>query len=280
MKEIHISKIIASVKKLCVEANYYICDDIKNKIIKACNEEDWDIGKNILKNILQNIDISKNENVPMCQDTGMVCVFIEIGQDIHIVGGNIKDAINEGVRQGYNQGFLRKSVVKDPINRINTKDNTPAIIYYDIVSGDKLKITVTPKGFGSENMSQIKMLKPADGIDGVKDFIIDVVKEAGPNPCPPIVVGVGIGGTFEKAAIMSKKALIRPIDKRNNNSFYCELEYELLEKINKLGIGPQGFGGKTTALAVNIETFPTHIAGLPVAVNISCHVTRHKEIIL
>ena len=215
--------------------------------------------------------------MPICQDTGMACVFVEIGQEVHIVGGLLQDAINEGVRRGYDEGFLRKSVVKDPIHRVNTKDNTPAIIYYDIVSGDKIKITVAPKGFGSENMSRIKMLKPSDGLQGVKDFIIETVKLAGPNPCPPIVIGVGIGGTFDKAAYLAKKALIRPLDKRNEDKFYSDLEEELLANINKLGIGPQGFGGKTTALGLNIETYPTHIAGLPVAVNINCHATRHKE---
>ena len=215
--------------------------------------------------------------MPICQDTGMACIFIEIGQEVHIVGGALEDAINEGVRRGYDEGFLRKSVVKDPINRVNTKDNTPAIIYYDIVPGNKLKITVAPKGFGSENMSRIKMLKPSDGLQGVKDFIIETVKLAGPNPCPPIIIGVGIGGTFDKAAYLAKKALIRPLNKRNDEKFYGDLEEELLETINKLGIGPQGFGGKTTALGINIETYPTHIAGLPVAVNINCHATRHKE---
>lgn len=214
----------------------------------------------------------------MCQDTGMACVFVELGQEVQVTDGSLEEAINEGVRQGYGDGYLRKSVVKDPLNRVNTKDNTPAIIYYDIVPGDKMKITVAPKGFGSENMSQIKMLKPSDGLQGVKDFIIKVVKEAGPNPCPPIVVGVGIGGTFDKAANIAKKALIRSVDVRNEDPFYAELEKEMLEAINELGIGPQGFGGKTTALAVNIETYPTHIAGLPVAVNINCHATRHAEI--
>lgn len=210
----------------------------------------------------------------------MACIFIEIGQDVHIIGGSLQDSINEGIAEGYKEGYLRKSVVSDPIERINTGDNTPAVIYYNIVQGDKIKITVAPKGFGSENMSKIAMLKPADGLEGIKNFILDVVKEAGPNPCPPIVVGVGIGGTFDKCAYLSKKALLRPIDSRNKNKFYKDLEEELLEKINSLGIGPQGFGGKTTALAVNIETFPTHIAGLPVAVNVSCHVTRHKEEII
>ena len=230
-----------------------------------------------LQQIILNSDIAKNENKPICQDTGMACVFLEIGQDVHIIGGLLEDAINEGVRRGYDEGFLRKSVVKDPINRINTKDNTPAIIYYDIVPGDKIKITVAPKGFGSENMSRIKMLKPSDGLQGVKDFIIETIKLAGPNPCPPIVIGVGIGGTFDKAAYLSKKALIRPLNVRNKDEFYSNLEKELLEDINNLGIGPQGFGGKTTAIGLNIETYPTHIAGLPVAVNINCHATRHKE---
>lgn len=210
----------------------------------------------------------------------MACVFMEIGQDVHLVGGKLEDAINEGVRRGYEEGYLRKSVVGDPIERINTKDNTPAIIYYDILEGDKVKITLAPKGFGSENMSKIGMLKPSDGIEGVRKFILETVKAAGPNPCPPMVIGVGIGGTFDKAAYLAKKALIRPIDIRNKNEFYKELEEELLEKVNKFGIGPQGFGGRTTALGLNIEVYPTHIAGLPVAVNINCHATRHKEIIL
>jgi fumarate hydratase subunit alpha len=210
----------------------------------------------------------------------MACVFLEIGQDVHFVGGLLQDSINQGVRRGYEDGYLRKSVVKDPIDRVNTKDNTPALIYYDIVQGDKVKITLSPKGFGSENMSRIGMLKPADGIEGVKDFIIETVRIAGPNPCPPMVIGVGIGGSFDKVAYLAKKALIRPINIRNKNEYYSDLEEELLDKINKLGIGPQGFGGKTTALGLNIETYPTHIAGLPVAVNINCHATRHKEIIL
>lgn len=278
MREIKVSQITEAIRKLCIDANYYLGSDIKNRLIKSHEEEDWDIAKGILNKILINADIAKNEDMPMCQDTGVACVFIEIGQEVQIVGGALEDAINEGVRQGYKDGYLRKSVVKDPLDRVNTKDNTPAMIYYNIVPGDKLKITVAPKGFGSENMSQIKMLKPSDGLQGVKDFIIKVVKEAGPNPCPPIIVGVGIGGTFDKAATIAKKALIRSIDVRNENPFYAELEEELVTMINELGIGPQGFGGKTTALAVNIETYPTHIAGLPVAVNINCHATRHAEI--
>lgn len=277
MREIHISKIIEAVKELCVEANYYLSDDVRNTLYHAKKSETWPLAENILEQIILNSDIAKNENKPICQDTGMACVFLEIGQDVHIIGGLLEDAINEGVRRGYDEGFLRKSVVKDPINRINTKDNTPAIIYYDIVPGDKIKITVAPKGFGSENMSRIKMLKPSDGLQGVKDFIIETIKLAGPNPCPPIVIGVGIGGTFDKVAYLSKKALIRPLNVRNKDEFYSNLEKELLEDINNLGIGPQGFGGKTTAIGLNIETYPTHIAGLPVAVNINCHATRHKE---
>ena len=277
MREIHISKIIDTVKELCIEANYYLSNDVKRALCNAKENETWPLAENILDQIILNSDIAKNENMPICQDTGMACIFIDIGQDVHIVGGLLDDAINEGVRRGYEEGFLRKSVVKDPINRINTKDNTPAIIYYNMVAGDKIKITVAPKGFGSENMSRIKMLKPSDGLQGVKDFIIETVKLAGRNSCPPIVIGVGIGGTFDKAAYLAKKALIRPLDKRNEDKFYSDLEEELLANINKLGIGPQGFGGKTTALGLNIETYPTHIAGLPVAVNINCHATRHKE---
>lgn len=278
MKEINVSEITAAIKKLCVDANYYLSDDIRNQLKKAREKETWDIAKGVLDKILINADIAKNEKVPMCQDTGMACVFIELGQEVHIVGGSLSDAINSGIAQGYEEGYLRKSVVKDPISRVNTKDNTPAVIYYDIVAGDKLKMTVAPKGFGSENMSQIKMLKPSDGLDGVKEFILKVVKEAGPNPCPPIVVGVGIGGTFDKAANLSKKAAVRQTDIANSDPFYAELEKELTLEINKLGIGPQGFGGRTTALAVNIETYPTHIAGLPVAVNVNCHAARHAEV--
>lgn len=277
MREIHISEIISTVRDLCIESNYYLSNDVKEALCKAKENETWPLAENVLDQIILNSDIAKKEDMPICQDTGMACVFVEVGQEVHIVGGLLQDAINEGVRRGYDEGFLRKSVVKDPINRVNTKDNTPAIIYYDIVPGDKIKVTVAPKGFGSENMSRIKMLKPSDGLQGVKDFIIETVKLAGPNPCPPIVIGVGIGGTFDKAAYLAKKALIRPLDKRNDEKFYSDLEEELLETINKLGIGPQGFGGKTTALGLNIETYPTHIAGLPVAVNINCHATRHRE---
>lgn len=277
MREIHISEIISTVRDLCIESNYYLSSDVREALCNAKENETWPLAENILDQIILNSNIAKEEDMPICQDTGMACVFVEVGQDVHIVGGLLQDAINEGVRRGYEEGFLRKSVVKDPINRVNTKDNTPAIIYYDIVQGDKIKITVAPKGFGSENMSRIKMLKPSDGLQGVKDFIIETVKLAGPNPCPPIVIGIGIGGTFDKAAYLAKKALIRPLNKRNDEKFYSDLEEELLENINKLGIGPQGFGGKTTALGLNIETYATHIAGLPVAVNINCHATRHKE---
>jgi len=277
VREISSQKITEVVKKLCIEANYNLPEDIEKSLKRFYDNENWDIAKDMLDKIIKNVDIAKNEQVPICQDTGMACVFLEIGQDVHVTGDLIEEAVNEGVRQGYIEGYLRKSVVNDPIDRINTGDNTPAVIYYNIVQGDKIKITVVPKGFGSENMSKIKMLKPAEGIEGVKDFIIKTVEEAGPNPCPPMIVGVGIGGTFDKAAFLAKKALMRPIDARNKDEKYAELEKELLEKINKLGIGPQGFGGNTTALGLNIETYPTHIAGLPVAVNISCHVTRHKS---
>lgn len=277
MKKIYVEEIIEVVKDLCIEANYNLTNDIYTSLCDAKKNETWDLGRNIINDIIINSEIARNEKMPICQDTGMACVFVEIGQDVQIVGGILSDAINEGVRRGYDEGFLRKSVVRDPINRVNTGDNTPALIYYDIVPGENVKITVAPKGFGSENMSQIKMLKPADGINGVKEFIVDVVRQAGPNPCPPMIIGVGIGGSFDKAAYLAKKALIRPINKMNEDEFYRDLEVELLEEINKLGIGPQGFGGKTTALGINIEVYPTHIAGLPVAVNINCHATRHAE---
>lgn len=274
MREIDSSLISEVVARLCIDANYHLPPDMKKQIISSSKEESWETASIILDQIIENFNIADENLQPICQDTGLACVFLSIGQDVHIKG-NLEEAVNEGVRKGYSQGYLRKSVVSDPLNRVNTGDNTPAMIYYDICPGDKIKITVAPKGFGSENMSQIKMLKPSDGIEGVKEFVIKVVEDAGPNPCPPIVVGVGIGGTFDKAAYLAKKALMRPVDQRNSEDFYAELEEELLEKINALGIGPQGFGGKTTALAVNIEKFPTHIAGLPVAVNINCHVTRH-----
>ena len=275
MREIKASLITQTVKKLCIDANCHLDDDVKNCICKFHNEETWEQAKEILERIIENYEIADDMNQPVCQDTGVACVFLKIGQDVHI-DGDLTEAVNEGVRQGYDEGYLRKSVVRDPLDRVNTGDNTPAMLYTELVQGDKIEITVAPKGFGSENMSKIAMLRPSDGVEGVKEFVVNAVEAAGPNPCPPIVVGVGIGGTFDKAAYLAKKALLRPLDERNSVEFYRELEEELLEKINALGIGPQGFGGRTTALAVNIEQFPTHIAGLPVAVNINCHVTRHK----
>lgn len=280
MKTINVNEIIKTVKELSIEANYYLPNDVKEAIEKAEKNEKWPIANNILNKILENSQIASAEKMPICQDTGMACVFIDIGQDVHITGGSLEEAINEGVRQGYAEGFLRKSVVKDPLHRVNTNDNTPALIYYNMVPGDKVKITVAPKGFGSENMSRIAMLKQSDGLEGVKNFVLETVRMAGPNPCPPIVIGIGIGGSFDKAAYLAKKALIRPVNENNTDEFYGNLEKELLEEVNKIGIGPQGFGGKTTALALNIETYPTHIAGLPVAVNINCHATRHKERVL
>ena len=279
MREICASKITEVVRRLCIEANCYLPQDIKDRIIACRKEESWGTAQEILDRIIENYEIADTVPQPICQDTGVACVFLEIGQDVHIVG-DLSEAVNEGVKQGYKDGYLRKSVVGDPLNRVNTGDNTPAMLYTELVPGDGLKITVAPKGFGSENMSQIKMLRPSDGVEGVKAFVTKVVEEAGPNPCPPIVVGVGIGGTFDKAAYLAKKALMRSADERNADPYYADLEQELLEKINALGIGPQGFGGKTTALCVNIEKFPTHIAGLPVAVNINCHVTRHKSEVL
>ena len=276
VREIEAAKITDTVKRLCIQANVILPEDVKNCIIKRKSEENWAPAREILDRIEENFELAAAENVPICQDTGVACVFLEIGQEVHIAGGDITQAVNEGVRQGYAEGYLRKSVVRDPLDRVNTGDNTPAMIYYDIVPGDKIKITVAPKGFGSENMSQIKMLRPSDGIEGVKAFVLKAVEEAGPNPCPPIIVGVGIGGTFDKAALLAKKALLRETGTPSADPLYAKLEEELLEKINVLGIGPQGFGGKTTALAVAVEHYPTHIAGLPVAVNINCHVARHK----
>lgn len=279
MKNIHVDKITEAVKKMCIEAAYFIPDDVNRAMIEARDNEPWPLAKELLSQILQNDEIARTEEVAYCQDTGMVIAFVEVGQDVHIEGGYIEDAINEGVRQGYKEGYLRKSVVNDPIERVNTKDNTPAVINYKLVPGDELKITIAAKGFGSENMSRLTMLKPADGLEGVKDFILETVELAGPNPCPPIIVGVGIGGTFDRAAGMAKHVLMRSLDEYNENEFYANLEKELEEKIENLGIGPQGLGGKTTALRVMIETYPTHIAGLPVAVNIQCHAARHKEVI-
>lgn len=279
MRVIQATQITDAIKNLCIRTNVEIPSDVANCIDCSLNDEDWEPAKELLNQIIENNELAKNTNKPICQDTGMACVFVEIGQDVHIEG-NLEEAIQEGVRQGYREGYLRKSVVLDPLNRVNTGDNTPAVIYYDIVPGDKLVIDFAPKGFGSENMSRIAMLRPSDGVEGVKRFVLETVEKAGANPCPPIVVGIGIGGTFDKAAQLSKRALLRPVDVPNQNEFYQALEEELLEEINKLGIGPQGLGGRTTALAVNIETFPTHIAGLPVAVNISCHVTRHGREVL
>ena len=276
MREIQAQQITDVVEKLCIEANQYLPEDIQGAIRRCRACEDWEIAQGVLDKIITNFEIAKEESVPICQDTGMACVFLEIGQDVHIAGGDLREAVDEGVRRGYDKGYLRKSVVKDPVRRGNTGDNTPAMLYTEIVPGEKTKVTVGPKGFGSENMSAIRMFKPSAGIEGIKDFILEVVETAGPNPCPPMVVGVGIGGTFDKCALLAKKALMRSTDERNPDPFYADLETEMLEKINKLGIGPQGFGGKTTALALNIETLPTHIAGMPCAVNINCHVTRHK----
>lgn len=280
MREIHVDKIRDAIAEMAVEANSFLGDDVCGAIASCRAREDWPIAGDILGKIQQNIEIAKRDYVPLCQDTGFACVFMEVGQDVHLVGGSVEDAVNEGVRRGYTGGYLRKSVVKDPVRRGNTGDNTPAHIHYEIVTGDRVKITFAPKGFGSENMSQIKMFAPAAGEEGVKDFIVKCVEDAGANPCPPIVVGVGIGGTFDRAALMAKQALLVPLDEENPDSYYADMEKELLERINRLGIGPQGFGGKTTALGVKIKTYPTHIAGMPVAVNINCHVSRHKEVVL
>ena len=280
MREIHVSVITDVVERLCIEANTHLPQDVKCAIEGCRAREDGVIAKGVLDNIIENYRIADRENVPICQDTGMACVFLEIGQDVHFVGGDLREAVDEGVRRGYTNGFLRKSVVADPVRRGNTGDNTPAMLYTEIVPGEKVSVTVGPKGFGSENMSAIRMFKPSAGLQGIKDFIIETVETAGPNPCPPMVVGVGIGGTFDKAALLAKKALMRPLDTHHPDPFYAELEDEMLAKINELGIGPQGFGGKTTALCVNIEKCPTHIAGLPIAVNINCHVTRHKTEVL
>ena len=276
MREVQTTIITSTIKEMCIEANHFLTSDMKEALSNACDHEKSSLGKQVLNQLQENLKIAGEDMIPICQDTGMAVVFIEIGQDVHIIGGSIEDAVNEGVRQGYVDGFLRKSVVKDPLVRENTKDNTPAIIHYEIVPGDKIKITVAPKGFGSENMSRVFMLKPADGIEGVKNAIITAVKDAGPNACPPMVVGVGIGGTFEKCALMAKKALTRPVNEHSQIPYVKEMEEELLQKINSSGIGPGGLGGTTTALAVNINTYPTHIAGLPVAINICCHVNRHS----
>lgn len=275
MRTIQTSEITYHIKEMCIEANHFLAPDMDKAMKNAVSCEKSRLGQQILNQLQENLSIAGKDMIPICQDTGMAVVFMEIGQEVHLEGGILEEAIHEGVRQGYIEGFLRKSVVKDPLIRENTNDNTPAVIYYDIVPGDKVKITIAPKGFGSENMSRVFMLKPADGVEGVKNAILTAVKEAGPNACPPMVVGVGIGGTFEKCALMAKKALTRPVTERSEIPYVRELEEELLEKINKTGIGPGGLGGTTTALAVNINTYATHIAGLPVAINICCHVNRH-----
>lgn len=280
MRTIHTDEIIKNIKEMCIEANYTLTKDVAGAVETACEKEKAELGKKILKQLQENMNIAKEDQIPICQDTGMAVVFLKVGQDVHIKGVNITDAINEGIRQGYAEGYLRKSVVKDPIIRENTKDNTPGIIHYEIVPGDKIDIIVAPKGFGSENMSRVCMLKPADGIEGVKNAVIETVKSAGPNACPPMVVGVGVGGTFEKCALLAKKALTRDLNQHSEISYVKDLEIELKEKINQLGIGPAGLGGTTTAIGVNIETYPTHIAGLPVAINICCHVNRHSHRVL
>ncbi len=276
MREIEVSRITEMIERLCIEANEHLPEDVKDAIRKCRACEDGEIAGGVLDRIIENYEIADREQVPICQDTGMACIFLEIGQDVHLTGGDLTAAVNEGVRRGYEKGYLRKSVVKDPIRRGNTGDNTPAMMYTEIVPGEQVTVTVGPKGFGSENMSAIRMFKPSAGLQGIKDFIVETVEAAGPNPCPPMVVGVGIGGTFDKAALLAKKALMRSLESSNPDPFYADLEKEMLEKINELGIGPQGFGGRTTAIGLNIETLPTHIAGMPCAVNISCHVTRHK----
>ncbi len=277
MREISCNAIISSIKEMCIQATHYLSDDMKSALYKGVEKEESPLGRQILEQLCENLTIAGRDMIPICQDTGMAVVFIKVGQEVHIEGGNLTDAIDEGVRQGYVDGYLRKSVVRDPIDRVNTKDNTPAIIHYEIVDGDQVDITVAPKGFGSENMSRVFMLKPADGIEGVKEKILEAVRDAGPNACPPMVVGVGIGGTFEKCALMAKHALTRNLEEESPVAYVRDLEKEMLEKINGLGIGPGGLGGRVTAMAVNIETYPTHIAGLPLAVNICCHVNRHAH---
>lgn len=280
MREIDVSRITDTVERLCIEANTHLPEDVE-RAIEACRaREDGSIAGGVLEDIMENYTIARRENVPICQDTGMACVFLEIGQDVHLTGGDLRQAVDEGVRRGYERGYLRKSVVRDPIRRGNTGDNTPAMLYTEIVPGEQVTVTVGPKGFGSENMSAIRMFKPSAGLQGIKDFILETVKNAGPNPCPPMVVGVGIGGTFDKAALLAKKAIMRPLGTHHPDPFYAQLEDEMLERINALGIGPQGFGGRTTAIGLNVETLPTHIAGMPCAINISCHVTRHKTEVL
>ena len=280
MREVNCGKIIDTIREMCIEATHFLSKDMKCALSNAVEKEESPLGKQVLESLEENLEIAGSDMIPICQDTGMAVIFIELGQDVHIVGGSLEAAVNEGVRRGYVDGYLRKSVVKDPIYRENTKDNTPAIIHYTIVPGNTVKITLAPKGFGSENMSRVVMLKPSDGIEGVKKAILDTVDAAGPNACPPMVIGVGIGGDFEKCAIMAKHALTRPVGEHSEISYVRELEEEMLDKINRLGIGPGGLGGTVTAFAINIETYPTHIAGLPLAINICCHVNRHCSRIL
>lgn len=275
MRNVHVSEITRNIKEMCIEANHFLSEDMSAAMKNAVQTEESPLGKQILNQLQENLQIAGEDMIPICQDTGMAVVFLETGQDVHLEGGSVEDAVNEGVRQGYVEGYLRKSVVKDPIIRENTKDNTPAVIHYSIVPGEKVRIKVAPKGFGSENMSRVFMLKPADGIEGVKNAVLTAVKDAGPNACPPLVVGVGVGGTFEKCALMAKEALTREVGTHSELEWVKDLEEEILQKINNLGIGPGGLGGTTTALAVNVNTYPTHIAGLPVAINICCHVNRH-----
>lgn len=275
MRYLHTDEIIKNIKEMCIEANYKLASDVEKRVRDSYDLESSSLGKQILGQLKENLDIAEADSIPICQDTGMAIIFIKLGQDVHVEGINLEDAINEGIRQGYEEGYLRKSIVADPIQRINTKDNTPGVIHYEITPGDKVEITVAPKGFGSENMSRIYMLKPSDGVEGIKQAVLETVKLAGPNACPPIVVGVGIGGSFEKCTLLSKKALTRSLDKPSDKEHIRKLEEELLEEINQLKIGPGGFGGNVTALGVNIESYPTHIAGLPVAINICCHVNRH-----
>ncbi len=280
MKELTAARITEAVRALCVPANNRLPQDVETAVRAAHRREPWPLAKTTLGTLCRNLDAAAETGLPICQDTGMACVFLELGQEVHITGGALEDAVHEGVRRGYTEGYLRKSVVADPIRRGNTGDNTPAVITTRVVPGEALRITLAPKGFGSENMSRLAMLKPSDGEEGVRAFVLDAVRRAGPNPCPPVVVGVGVGGTFDRVALLAKQALLRPIGSHHPDPFYAKMETELLEEINALGTGPQGFGGQTTALGVQIETFPTHIAGLPVAVNINCHVTRHAEVIL
>jgi len=280
MREVTYEQIVKEVKNLCIEANYHLGNDVVSAFQQALREEKSEIGKDVLNQLILNAEIATKERVPMCQDTGMAVFFIELGQDCHITGGSIYEAVNEGIRQGYQEGYLRNSIIKDPLNRQNTGDNTPGVIHIELVQGDRCTIHMTAKGFGSENMSRLAMLKPADGMEAVKEFILETVKLAGPNACPPVVVGVGLGGNFEKSAYLAKKSLLRPIGKRNPREDIAKLEEELLEKVNQLGLGPQGLGGRTTALDVHVEVYATHIAALPVAVNINCHASRHKTVVL